>query len=261
MSDLMPFYFERQQVRVTTGECGEPWFVAKDVCAILAYSDTHMACKKLDEDDKGTKPIETTGGIQSLLCVSEPGLYDLILGSNQPLARKFKRWVTHAVLPEIRRTGRFNGSTDRLPTHLETAEALVEALRAKEKLERQIEAERPKVEFYDRMARAEGDQTVDAIAKQLGTGEKRLFRALRSLGYLQSTSAKWNEPYQKWIDRGWFRVVRKAGHWGGREQVYRQTLITPKGLAGLYEDARFRALLPPVRQESLPGMGERALLN
>lgn len=87
---------------------GEPWFVAADVCRILELDDVSKAVSRLDDDEKGTNLIPTRGGEQSMLIVNEPGLYRLIFSSRKPEAKKFQRWVTHEVLPSIRKTGTYN---------------------------------------------------------------------------------------------------------------------------------------------------------
>jgi prophage antirepressor-like protein len=106
-SSLAPFQFEGRQVRVITDKQGEPWFVAADVCACLAIRNPSDALNRLDDDEKGLGLTETPGGEQSMSTVNEAGLYNLVLGSRKPEARRFKRWVTHEVLPAIRRTGRY----------------------------------------------------------------------------------------------------------------------------------------------------------
>ena len=103
----LPLAFDGCQVRVVTDEQGSPWFVAADVCAALGLPDTHKAVCRLDDDEKGVASIHTPGGVQSMTTVNEPGLYSLILGSRKPEAKRFKRWVTHEVLPAIRRTGHY----------------------------------------------------------------------------------------------------------------------------------------------------------
>jgi prophage antirepressor-like protein len=87
--------------------CEEPWFVAKDVCEVLELTDVSKAVNRLDEDEKGTTIIPTLGGNQNLLTVNESGLYSLILTSRKPEAKQFKRWITHEVLPSIRKTGQY----------------------------------------------------------------------------------------------------------------------------------------------------------
>jgi prophage antirepressor-like protein len=106
-SSLAPFQFEGRQVRVITDKQGEPWFVAADVCACLAIRNPSDALNRLDDDEKGLGQTETPGGEQSMSTVNEAGLYSLVLGSRKPETRRFKRWVTHEVLPAIRRTGRY----------------------------------------------------------------------------------------------------------------------------------------------------------
>jgi prophage antirepressor-like protein len=106
-TELIPFDFEGRQVRVVTDAQGEPWFVAADVCAALHLPDTHKAVARLDDDEKGRNSIPTLGGDQEMTVVNEPGLYSLVLGSRKPEAKRFKRWVTHEVLPTIRKTGRY----------------------------------------------------------------------------------------------------------------------------------------------------------
>ncbi len=93
------------QIRVVMRE-GEPWFVAKDVCACLDVDSSNLS-KTLDDDEKGVVYCTTPGGIQPMVVTSEPGLYSLILRSRKPDAKRFKRWVTHDVLPSIRKTGAY----------------------------------------------------------------------------------------------------------------------------------------------------------
>ncbi len=112
MNALTVFRFESQPVRIVRDEHGEPWFVAVDVCAALAIGNPSDAVRRLDDDEKMT--LDTTeghsgqrGGAQTLNVVSEPGLYSLILTSRKQEAKRFKRWVTHEVLPQIRKTGAY----------------------------------------------------------------------------------------------------------------------------------------------------------
>lgn len=103
-TQIVPFAFEGVEVRTLTIG-GEPWFVAADVLGILGLDRT--ANRRLDDDEMGVAPIHTPGGIQNLSTVNEAGLYSLILGSRKPEARAFKRWITHDVLPSLRKTGTY----------------------------------------------------------------------------------------------------------------------------------------------------------
>ena len=104
---VVPYQFENQEVRVIRDGSGELLFVAADVCAALDLPATHKAVARLDADEKGRNSIPTPGGSQEMTVVNESGLYNLILGSRKPKAKAFKRWVTHEVLPSIRRTGQY----------------------------------------------------------------------------------------------------------------------------------------------------------
>lgn len=102
-SSLVPFHFEGRQIRIFTDEQGEPWFVAADVCSTLGIGNVSQALSRLDADEKTL--ISNEGAPAGLNLINEPGLYTLVLGSRKPEAKRFKRWVTHEVLPAIRRTG------------------------------------------------------------------------------------------------------------------------------------------------------------
>ena len=108
------FNYQESPVR-TISKDGEPWFVAKDACTILELEDVSKAVRRLDEDEKGTNSILTPGGPQEMLCVNEPGLYSLILTSRKPEAKAFKRWITHEVLPAIRKTGTYTSRRNSFP--------------------------------------------------------------------------------------------------------------------------------------------------
>ena len=87
---------------------GEPWFVAKDVCECLELTNTAQTISYLDDDEKGITTNDTPGGKQEMSIISEAGLYSLILRSRKPEAKAFKRWVTHDILPSIRKTGGYS---------------------------------------------------------------------------------------------------------------------------------------------------------
>ena len=112
MNELTVFESEQfGSVRTVTRD-GEPWFVAADVCKALEIHNAADAIKRLDDDERMT--IDSTeghsgqrGGAQSMNIINEPGLYSLVLGSRKPEARAFKRWITHDVIPSIRKTGKY----------------------------------------------------------------------------------------------------------------------------------------------------------
>jgi prophage antirepressor-like protein len=103
--EIIPFEYESKQVRVIQNEDGNPEWVAKDVCHILDMDVTQT--RRLDDDEKGLREIQTPGGPQNLVTVNEPGLYTLIIRSNKPEAKKFRKWITSEVLPAIRKSGKY----------------------------------------------------------------------------------------------------------------------------------------------------------
>lgn len=104
---LQIFSFKDQDVRVVLID-GEPWWVAADVCRILEITNVSQAVASLDEDEKGICNVYTPGGNQKMKCVTEPGLYGLVLVSRKPEAKEFKRWLKHDVIPSIRKTGGYS---------------------------------------------------------------------------------------------------------------------------------------------------------
>ena len=136
MKSLQVFTYRGTQVRTTVIE-GQPWFCAADICRVLDISNPRDAVGRLDEDEKGVALTDTPGGPQEMLHVNESGLYALILTSRKPEAKEFKRWITHEVLPQIRRTGAY------LMQPQTTTEALLQAvtiLHEQEKRLQQLEA-------------------------------------------------------------------------------------------------------------------------
>ena len=107
MNDTIMRAFESAQFGTVRalGVGGEPWFVAKDVCDALGFKNSRDALARLDDDDKGVASTDTPGGEQRVQVVNEPGLYSLVLSSRKPEAKAFKRWITHEVVPDIRRHG------------------------------------------------------------------------------------------------------------------------------------------------------------
>jgi prophage antirepressor-like protein len=107
-SAVIPFAFDNHLFRAITIDA-DPWFVAKDVCDVLDLKDTNKAVSGLDEDEKGTHKVRTLRGEQEMIIISESGLYTMVIRSNKPQAKSFRKWVTAEVLPSIRKTGSYVG--------------------------------------------------------------------------------------------------------------------------------------------------------
>lgn len=121
------FSFQAKQVRIVMNN-GEPWFVARDVCEVLGHSDTSMAIRRLDEDEKLTQTMFVSGQNREVWLVNEAGLYSLILTSRKSEAKVFKRWITHEVIPSIRKTGAYAVEHNKV-IPLSERQALIQSLK------------------------------------------------------------------------------------------------------------------------------------
>lgn len=225
-------------IRVVT-QNGEPWFIGKDVAEILGYSNSRKAlADHVDDDDKGVTKCDTLGGTQELTVINESGLYSLVLRSQMPAARQFKRWITHDVIPAIRKHGIY-ATPDTVEKMLEDPDSLIKILQTlKEERAARMEAEEtnrinaPKVLFADSVAQAENDILVGELAKLLKqngveTGQNRLYNKLREDGFIMKNSTI---PTQRAMEMGLFRVIeRSITQPNGTTQVTKTTKVTGKG--------------------------------
>lgn len=210
---------------------GEPWFVAADVCRALEHTNAAMALDRLDEDEKYKFSLGLPGG--ETWCVSEPGLYALVLGSRKPEAKAFKRWVTHEVIPSIRRTGGYlAGANSMTPAEL-MAKALTVAQKTLADREARISAltvenqiMQPKADYFDALCDQNHLTSFRQTAQLLLVGEKTLISWLVLSGYLYRDKRGKLVPYAS-KNKGLFEVKEihdnKTG-WCGT-----QTLVTTKG--------------------------------
>ena len=229
-------------VRAVRGDDGEPMFVAKDVCAALEVKNSRDALARLDDDEKGVVLTDTPGGEQQMQAVNEAGLYVLVLGSRKPEAKAFKRWVTHEVLPALRREGGYMvARADETPEET-MARALLLAQGTMERqkrriagLEGEVEAMRPKALFADAVAASDGTCLVGEFAKMLRqngveVGQNRLFAMLREDGYLGKAGQNRNVPTQRSMEMGLFRIKETAiTHSDGHVTINRTPKLTGKG--------------------------------
>jgi anti-repressor protein len=240
---LKVFDFESRQVRVVIKD-GELWWVLRDVCEVLEIGNNRDVAARLDDDEKGVVTIDTLGGKQEVTVICESGLYNVILLSRKPEAKKFKRWITHEVLPSIYKHGAYmtpeaieKALTNpdfiiKLATKLKEERAKVSALTAK------IERDHPKVFFAESVAASSTSILVDELAKLLRQngvrmGEKRLFQWLRDNGFLMKTGSSRNMPTQRSMELHLFEIketvinrlsggieIKKTPKVTGRGQVY-----------------------------------------
>lgn len=212
---------------------GEPWFVGRDVARALGYKEPAKAAReKVDPEDRGVSKIDTPSGEQEMTIINESGLYSLVLSSKLPGAKKFKRWVTSEVLPTIRKTGGYQMPKD-YPSALR---ALAESVEARQQLEAEKEANRPKVLFADAVSAAKTSILVGELAKLLkqngvDMGQNRLFSFLREKGYLiRRQGTDFNMPTQRAMELGLFEIKETViAHSDGHTSVSKTPKITGKG--------------------------------
>ena len=207
---------------------GEPWFVAVDVCSVLDLSNPTIAVSRLDEDERAKFNLGRQG---DATIVNEPGLYTLVLGSRKPEAKAFKRWITHEVIPAIRKHGVYitDEKLKLFAEHPELLDALMKSLYAAHAENLRHRAERqtllPKADYYDAFMDADGCTNLRTTAKELNVPERWFARFLQQTGFLYRSPAGNLMPYAIPRNRGLFRVrdYVRNGHGGA------YTLITPMG--------------------------------
>lgn len=250
---------------------GEPWFVVSDVCEYFGITNRNRVMQQIDAEDKGGTQINTPGGKQTVTIINESGLYALLFalqptkarGIDEDVVQKrveqiklFKRWITHEVIPTIRKHGAYmtpetieKTLTDpdfiiQLATQLKDEQAKRAALEAK------IEADAPKVLFSDSVEASDCSILVGQLAKQLrqngvDIGQQRLFKRLREEGYLCSSRGdRYNMPTQRAMDMGLFEIKeRTVNNPDGSIRVTFTPMVSGKGQ--IYFTNRYMKSLPP----------------
>lgn len=241
-SALEVFDFRGHDVRVVMLD-DEPAIVGKDACAALEIKNSRDAINRLDPDGVGIADvIDSMGRTQPAKVLKEPAIYELVFQSRVPAARDFKRWVTHEVLPSIRRRGGYltpdaaeQALTDpdfiiRLATELKTERA------RRAELEAARAADAPKVLFADAVTASHTDILIGELAKilrgnNIPVGQNRLFAWMRDNGFLIARKGTdWNMPTQKAMELGLFRIKETTVvHSDGHTSVSKTPKVTGKG--------------------------------
>ena len=219
-------------IRTTVDESGEPWFVAKDVCDALGLSNVTVSVNALDGDERAKFNLGRQGDTN---IVSEAGFYRLVMKSRKPEAKSFQRWVTHEVLPSIRKQGGYMAvREDETPDQV-MARALFIAKDALERKDKELAELRPKALFADAVGSSDGTCLVGEFAKMLrqngvNIGQNRLFDWLRDNGYLGKTGGNRNVPTQRAMELGLFRIKETTVvHSDGHVTLNRTPKLTGKG--------------------------------
>lgn len=232
---------------------GEGWLVGKDIAEALGYKNSRKAIlDHVDEEDKifrdGVTIRDSIGRAQKAVLINESGFYSLILRSDMPKAKQFKRWVTSEVLPQIRKTGGYIPIEEEMSEAEIMAKALIISQKTIEKKDELLKAKDKEIEvlsedlnqknrFINQLAASENTLLVREVAKvaskaDVVIGEKRLWSKLREWGLIFKNST---EPKQSGIDKGYFEVNEGTKETKGKVFTYRTTRVTGKGQAYIIE--------------------------
>lgn len=241
MNDMQIFTYNSNEVR-TVEMNGEPWFVLKDVCEVLGMDSTQLkkVADRLEADEKGRTQITTPGGMQESWVINESGLYNVILRSDKPEAKPFRKWVTSEVLPSIRKHGGYIAGQEQLTPQELMAKALLVANKTLADREARIseltaqnsqlavdkQIMQPKADYFDDLVDRNLLTNFRETAKELGIKPKAFVDWLLSKKYIYRDQKGKLMPYEG-KNNGLFEVkecFNEKTQWNGV-----QTLITPKG--------------------------------
>lgn len=236
-NEIQQFDFKGASLRTLTDEEGEPWFVLKDCMNILDLGNPTETVKMFDKDEfSTTEVIDSIGRRQQTYIISEPGLYRLVMKSRKPEAKEFQRWVTHEVLPSIRKHGGYMAGQERM-TPEQMALASMRWLQSKvDEQAKQLKAQEGKVLFANAVETARTSILVGDFAKILKSngidiGPRRLFAWLREHGWLiKAKGSSWNMPTQKAMDLHLFEIKETTiSHSDGHTTINKTPKMTGKG--------------------------------
>lgn len=243
-NNVQPFEFEGNKVRALA-DGDEVMFVASDIAKLLGYRDAANLARNLDDDERGMHEVSTPSGTQNMTVLTESGLYHAILNREtayvkepeaQAFVKRFQRWVTHEVLPSIRKHGGYMAGQERM-TPEQMALASMRWLQSKvDEQAKQLKAQEGKVLFANAVESAKTSILVGDLAKILkgngvDIGQKRLFAWLREHGWLiKARGSSWNMPTQKSMDLGLFEIKETTvTHADGHTTINKTPKVTGKG--------------------------------
>jgi prophage antirepressor-like protein len=205
---IIPFTYEGRELRFLADELGNPEVVAADLAKALGHADATHMLRAIDDDEKGLRLVETLGGGQQMTVLTEAGMYQAILQrqtgrmtdpTQKTAVKAFQRWVTHEVLPQIRRTGSY-AVADQVPKSLpEALRAYAREVEARQAMEAYAMELEPKADAYQAFMDADGTYAVGTVAKMLGLSQNKLFAELRNRGVMIAKGAMRNTPYQRFM--------------------------------------------------------------
>ncbi len=234
-NNIQIFDYCNKKVR-TVMKNDELWFVLKDVCDTLSICNHKNIARKLDTDEKEVHIMDSLGGAQKITIVSEAGLYKTIFKSYKPEAKNFMRWVTHEVLPSIRKHGAYISREKLQGLSIENALNIINAQRKEiQQLSLKIEEDKPKVLFSDAVTISACTIDIGELAKILKAngidiGQNRMFEYMRMDGFLMKRRSAWNYPTQKAMNLKLFEIKKTIYLQGAKTLIVRSNVqVTGKG--------------------------------
>jgi len=245
------FNFNNDEVQVVVNDNNEPMFVATDICAALGLTNTTEALRSLDEDEKLPSELLRAGRLRTVNTITESGLYSLVLRSNKPQAKVFKKWITSEVLPSIRKNGIY-ANEQTIDQMLENPDVLIQTLQKlkteraeKEHLKYQNELQEaeimkavPKVQYFEQVLQSNSTYNTNQIAKELGMSAIGLNNELNNLGIQYKQAGTWL-LYAKYQDKGYTKTKTHSftdNH--GNQQTSMSTVWTEKGRLFIHDNIR-----------------------
>lgn len=228
VNELQIFNNEEFGIIRTITKDNEPMFCLMDICKALGMKNPTMVASRLEDDevtkfDLGSKRGETN-------FVTESGLYAVILRSDKPNAKKFRKWVTGEVLPSIRENGGYIANQENLTPEQIVANALVVAQNIITQKDKQIEEMTPKANYFDALVDKKLNTNIRDTAKELGIGEKAFVSFLIEKGYVfRQGKHRKLRPYAKYAESGNGLFVLKDKHNEQNGWTGQQMYVTPKG--------------------------------
>ncbi|BCI60660.1 BRO family protein [Solibaculum mannosilyticum] len=238
MKELQVFKYKSNDVRTVEID-GNPWWVLSDVCKVLDITNHKNVAARLDEEEKGVHQMDTLGGLQEMTIINESGLYNVILRSDKPEAKPFKKWVTSEVLPSIRKHGAYMTpeTLEAAILNPDTMIKLCTALKEEQDKRKALEIAnsaltvdnaimKPKADYFDDLVDRNLNTGIRETAKELGVKEKAFVSSLIAMKYLYRDKKGKLQPYAQYADDLFVlkECYNEKTQWSGT-----QLLITPKG--------------------------------
>ena len=260
-NEIQVWNYESSEIR-TIQKDGEPWFVLADVCKVLELSNPSKVADRLEFDEKANFELGLRGGATN--CINESGLYTVILRSDKPQAKPFRKWVTSEVLPSIRKHGAYmtEQTLERALTSPDFLIELATQLKSEREQRKQLETTvavqeqqiaelQPKASYYDVVLNCEDLLSITSIAKDYGKSGVWLNRYLHQNGVQYKQGQNWL-LYQKYAEKGYTSTKTQTFPGAdGQQHTKVHTYWTQKGRLFIYDLLKANGLLPLIEQDAV----------